>query len=245
MSTTIPPDTLPQGTRGPGTGGPARLVAVFEQPGAADAAWDRLARTGVGPAAVRVGDVIDQRSLLGSEQQEESSEAVVGGPVPMTREQSSGAALGAVAGALVGMIITGPLSLIEVGSVTFSTRLLVALIVGTVFGSTVGAVAGGGLGAKGPADLGPTERGIVLSVADVSDAACLALADGHPARLVVVDGHGDVLATLASDETTGPAVLREQLDRLRHKPQEDPHGEWAVRAPTAAPAPADAPSSRD
>lgn len=140
------------------------VVAVFPSAAAAERAA-AMVTAQVSNASVRVGDDAGHVAALRGEMAEEDARAFAGPSVGLyTREMARGAAWGVGVWTLIGVLFAAPFSLIPFGTMGIAGRLMIVAIIGAVAGGTVGFVAGGGAGAKGPAEPLAAEEGVTMSV---------------------------------------------------------------------------------
>jgi len=180
-----------------------RLIAVFEDNQAAQAAAEAVRRAGAGE--VRVGGDRDNRTALQAEMREEMehTSAGAGNVGPFTKEMTKGLLAGTLVGGLIGGLLGVPAAFVAFGDVSLATRLVITIGVGVAAGATFGFVMGGGLGAKGPVEQLAAERGVTLSVT-TADAAVADILRRHNAlRVDVIEGDQPV-ATVASEDDDGP-----------------------------------------
>lgn len=189
-----------------------RVVASFPDRATAEEAVDSAVREGGDRASVAFDNADDERhSMLGEMQQEmdTSSTGPLTGAIPGTSRRALYAVL-PVATA-VGIVLGLLVALIPIGNWTVAGRLLVYGLVGAVVGSTVGFVAAGGFGARGPARPAASDRGVLVGIsapADLAPAVADAVTQHDPIRVdllsspgvgnVVADGEGT--SALASTE---------------------------------------------
>lgn len=97
------------------------------------------------PARVRINDPRDDRAIAEARQEQDADQVAGALPVGVvTHGQAKGAVLGAILGGIVGALLFLPLALIPITEVSTGTRVVFALIVGALAGSTAGAIFGGG-----------------------------------------------------------------------------------------------------
>jgi hypothetical protein len=180
-----------------------RLIAVFEDEQAAEAAATAVRRAG--GADVQVGGGRNSRTALQAEMREEleHTSAGAGNVGPFTKEMTKGLLVGTLVGGLVGGLLGLPAAFIAFGDVNLATRLLITIGVGVAAGATLGFVMGGGLGAKGPVEQLAAERGVTLSVTTADPTVADVLRRHDPIRVDVVDGDQPV-ATVTSEDDEGP-----------------------------------------
>ncbi|MBW3651224.1 MAG: hypothetical protein KY458_11720 [Actinobacteria bacterium] len=184
---------------------PDQVLGVFRDAHSARAAADAAA--GVTRRPARTDGAGDEVASLKAEMREELDQSVAGaGNVgPFTKEMTKGIAVGTIIGVIVGMALTLPAALIPlVSSVGVGLRLLIAAIVGGAAGATMGFVAGGGFGAKGPAQPLAAERGttVAVDVSSADEAAKVAEAmRGHdPIRIDLTTAEGEPVTVVTTEE---------------------------------------------
>src|SRR4051812_38978594 len=189
---------------------PYRLVAVYESEESAREAAAAARRAGAAPSEVRVDEPLDRVVAMKGEMREELDHTMAGpGVAPHTKETAHGMfALGAL-GAIIGAVVALPFAAIGFGGWPFWERVLVVVIVGAIFGGTIGCVIGGGFGARRPQESLAAERGITVATPAREDFR-RALIEASPVRLDIVDPAGHAFETLATEGDNGiPRTMRE------------------------------------
>jgi hypothetical protein len=207
-----------------------RFVAVYPDREAAARVADRLeGEVGVDRRQVHLDDEADLSVSLYSEMREETGQAWKGGPSGIvTKEQAKGSSLSTVVGALVGAVVLLPVGLVPFDAVPLGARLALAALLGAVAGSTVGFVAGGGLGARGPAVPLAAERGVTLSVDRTDDAVRRQLATADVIRIDLVGPDGATLEVVDTEEQHRDGGVVQQME---DKVAQPPGGDWGSVAP--------------
>ena len=138
----------------------------------------------------------------------------VSGPVP--KEGARTLVFGAVAGAIVGIVVALPFAAIDFGFTT-PARMLILGVVGLIFGSFVGAYIAGMFGPKRPSEPLAAASGCVLALPD-TDSARRALLHAHPSRVDIFGAGGFLIGTLATDDpglSGAPAQVAEHAHEER------------------------------
>lgn len=183
---------------------PGQVLGVFRDRGSAQAAADAAA--GIASRPPRTGQDEDEVASLKAEMREELDNSVVGaGNVgPFTKEMTKGLLVGTILGVVAGFVVTVPLGFVPLGSIGLLPRLLIAAIIGGFAGATMGFVAGGGLGAKGPAQPLAAERGITVSVqvasAEEATEVAEAMREHDPIRIDLTTAEGEPITVVTTEE---------------------------------------------
>lgn len=204
-----------------------KVVAVFSDERTAQAAAEAARREGIDAGAIHIDSALDERSALQAEMREEMEHTTAGaGSVgPFTKEMTKGLGFGTIVGGALGIAVAVPAAFIFFTEEQLVVRLVIAVFVGAVAGGTFGFVAGGGMGAKGPAEQLAAERGTTLSIAGGGQSAVDILQRYQPIRLdVVLDGQP--VDTIATEEAeTGDGAF----DRMRDKVvRGQAEGDWST-----------------
>lgn len=187
---------------------PTEVLATFADERSARDAATALEQAGLGGGAIRVGERGDEITSLQAEQREEMEHTFMGpGNVgPFTKEMMSWMLPAIAVGALIGAALCAPLAWLRLGpgaDIDFGVKLLVVLAVGAVTGSTIGFVAAGGRGARGPAEPLAGEAGVTMSVPAPSREAARDVAEllreRNPIRIDLTTPGGQPFETTASD----------------------------------------------
>lgn len=203
-----------------------KIVAVFSDERAAQAAAEAARRQGVEAGAIHIGSALDERHALQAEMREEMEHTTVGaGNIgPFTKEMTKGLSFGVAVGAVVGVVLALPAAFLFFTEEQLFVRLVIAVFVGAAAGATVGFVAGGGLAAKGPVEQLAAERGTALSIIGGGQAVVDILRRYQPIRLDLVRDDQPV-DTIATEEAR---VDDNALDRLRDNVvRGEPEGDWS------------------
>ncbi len=192
-----------------------KVLGVFEDDAQAEAAARRARAAGAQESAVHVGEGRDELTSVQAEMQEEMSNSFLSpqAAVLVTKEMTKALTLAVPLGALVGAALLVPFAFFLFTEFSLFGRLAVAVFTGGLAGATVGAVAGGGLGAKGPADPLAAERGVTVRVDDRRQEVADALAEEDPIRLDKVSGSGVRLDTVTTEEEQTDDGVVEDVSR--------------------------------
>jgi hypothetical protein len=202
-----------------------RLVAVYPSRREADEVVAQLRRVGLDEQQVRLGDPNDQAAALYGEMREETSQSWPGIPIgPHTKEQAKGATAGVAAGVGFGLVIGILVGLIPWQGVAIGPRLLIGLAVGIVAGTTIGYIVGGGLNARGPAEVGAAQ-GVPVSVSSTDQAALDALTSQHALRIDRVGAGGAPITPVHTEEDDDD---RSEVGRLTDRLRQPPGGDWST-----------------
>lgn len=194
------------------------IVGVYADPTIADGVARRVGDLGIPASSIRIDEAGGRVESMKAEMREEVDNTFVGpGSVgPFTKEMSKGIArqtiVWTVAGAVAGCLLAlfdWPGSDLE-----FTTRLVIAALVGAATGATIGFVWGGARGAmREPSGHNlAAERGVSVAVttpaAKAADVVRI-MRDGQPIRLDLGSLEGDPIATIETDEVRSMATDRD------------------------------------
>jgi hypothetical protein len=209
---------------GPWDERPHVVVAVFPSEATALVVRDDLESHGVSADRIRIEDARDEVSSLRSEMRQELDDSFAGAAIagPYTKEMSKGVVRYAIIGALIGALVLVPLSFIPVAGLAWWVRLLIGLAIGALAGLTCGAMIGGPLAARGPADALAAQRGVTLSVQDSGEAVETIMAGYHPLRVDVVDADLNPIEVVETNEGEQPDTAH---DVARNLDRDDYHRE--------------------
>jgi hypothetical protein len=177
-----------------------QLLAVFDDPDAAQRARTALVDAGVPAEQVHVGDQIDVVSGLRAEMLEELTRSAVvpNAAAVYPKESVRGFGLVSAIGVGIGVLLAFPLAAIDWGS-SYGVRLLVFLLVNAAFGFTIGMVAGASLAAPRPGARAAAVRGTTVRV-ERDDAHLRELLAGlHPIRIDELSRNGGPIDTVVTE----------------------------------------------
>ncbi len=176
-----------------------RVVGVYPDEATAQEAAREAEKAG--GRDVRVGAPEDEVSSLLGEMREETEQAWGGPAVGIyTKEMARSVPGWTAVGAAAGVVVALGLNFLGGGDLQIGARLLIAGLVGTVAGGTMGFLVGGGFfdpRRKASSNLA-AEEGVVVGATEM-DAAVEALAVHRPIREDVVDAEGPV-ATVTTEK---------------------------------------------
>ncbi|HEX2578502.1 MAG TPA: hypothetical protein VHK88_19315 [Aquihabitans sp.] len=206
-----------------------RLVAVYPSRIEADAVARELADAGIDGSLVRVGDKDDEVAAMYGEMREETSQSWKLMPsAVVTKEQAKGSLTVIPICATVGLVLGLLVGLPDYGTtMPLWGRLVLGGGVGALFGTVVGMVIGGGLGARGPAERGAA-NGITVSVARTDDAVRRLLSAHEVVRIDRVSAGGGEIGVVETEEDRDPRGKPEQLRDRLHQPK---GGDWSTMRP--------------
>ena len=176
------------------------LLVVFPDRDHAERAVTALREAGIPEADIRIDAEPDHVAALRAEMHEELTRAwvVPNAGVAYTKESARGLVATVLIGSAVGLVAAFLLAIPDWGS-NYLTRLIIFAIIGVTFGSTIGLVAGPGLGARRPDELAAADRGTILRVSHDSPELRSLLGDLDPIRMDEV-GHDDQpIATVGTE----------------------------------------------
>jgi len=171
------------------------LVATFADGRRAETARSELERSGVEPGHIELEGAANHRGAMRGEVRTEAEEMTGLPAVVMTRSMTVGAVSGAVVGGIIGAILLLPLAFLPVG-LSLPARVVIAVIIGAITGSTAGAVFYGARRAETHEEepVPVAEQGITVAVHsdDVTeiDRAAEVLARLDPERLDRIGADG-------------------------------------------------------
>ena len=201
------------------------VLGVFPDDAQADAAARRARAAGAEESDIHVGEPRDEKISLQAEMQEEAENSFLSpqAAVMATKEMSKALSLAVPLGAVLGAGLLVPFAFFLFTEFSLFGRLAVAVVTGGLAGATVGAVVGGGLGAKGPADPLAAERGVTVRVDDGRPEVAAALADEDPVRLDKLSESGVRIDTVTTeDERSDDGVVQDMSRKLQQE-----EGDWS------------------
>jgi hypothetical protein len=203
-----------------------KLVAVFTDQRAADAAVEAVRRSGVAAASIAVGSSLDERTALQGEMREEMEHTTAGpGNIgPFTKEMSKGLSVGTLIGIVVGVALAVPFAFFTFTDESLVIRLIIAASVGAAAGATVGFVGGGGFAAKSPNEELAAERGVTISITDPPESVVGVLERFDPIRIDIVRGAQPVDTAATEEDETGDGAM----GRLRSRIVDGGEGDWTA-----------------
>lgn len=203
-----------------------KLVAVFTDQRAADAAVEALRGSGVADSAIEVGAALDERTALQAEMREEMEHTTAGpGNIgPFTKEMSKGLSVGTVIGIVVGVALVLPVAFFTFTDESLAIRLIIAASVGAAAGATVGFVGGGGFAAKSPNEELAAERGVTVSVTSPPESAVEVMQRFDPIRVDIVRGTQPVDTAATEEDDIGDGAM----GRLRSRIVDGGEGDWTA-----------------
>ena len=202
------------------------MLGVFEDDEQAEAAARRARAAGVEESAIHVGEARDEITSLQAEMQDEAENSFLSpqAAVLATKEMSKALSLAVPLGAVIGAGLMVPLAFFVFTDFSLFGRVAVALFTGGLAGATVGAVAGGGLGARGPANPLAAERGVTVRVDDGRQEVADALAQEDPVRLDKLSQSGVRLDTVTTEEDrTDDGVVQDVSRKVQQG-----EGDWSA-----------------
>ena len=202
------------------------MLGVFEDDEQAEAAARRARAAGVEESAIHVGEARDEITSLQAEMQDEAENSFLSpqAAVLATKEMSKALSLAVPLGAVIGAGLMVPLAFFVFTDFSLFGRVTVALFTGGLAGATVGAVAGGGLGARGPANPLAAERGVTVRVDDGRQEVADALAQEDPVRLDKLSQSGVRLDTVTTEEDrTDDGVVQDVSRKVQQG-----EGDWSA-----------------
>lgn len=201
------------------------VLGVFQDDAQAEAAARRARAAGVDESAIHVGEGRDETTSVRAEMQEEMENSFLSpqAAVLVTKEMTKALTLAVPLGATIGAALLVPFAFFLFTEFSLLGRLAVAILTGGLAGATVGAVAGGGLGAKGPANPLAAERGVTVRVDDGRQEVADALAQEDPLRLDRVSDSGVRRDTVTTqEERTDDGVVQDVSRKLQQE-----EGDWS------------------
>lgn len=192
-----------------------RYLGVYDSRDLADRALARARSADQTIVDVRVDDAEDRRlALYGDMQQEAGRSAPMVSSAVTTPHQMKGAMTGVLVATPIGAVVGALVGLFPIVDLPLIYRMLIGAIAIGAAASTVGFVAGGGLGGDGPAEPNTTDRGVVLGLTSADDRIRAALFDGSTRVWRVDPGSAQVrrLHDEGAPAETAPP-LAEHLDQ--------------------------------
>ena len=188
---------------------PTDVLATYRDDGAARQAADLVRSRGLaGGDAIHLGERAAEITSLQAEQREEMQHTFVGpGNVgPFTKEMTKSMLPAILGGSVIGAIVCLPLAWLRLGpavELDFGLKVLIVVALGITTGATIGFVAGGGLGAKGPSEPLAAERGVTMSISAASRDEAERIADAlrttDPIRVDLATADGQPIATVTTE----------------------------------------------
>lgn len=214
-----------------------QLLAVFDDDQTASRARTAVLDAGIPPERVHVGEAPDVVSGLRAEMLEELTRSATQPQAAAIypKESARGFALVGGIGCVVGAALGAALATIDWGS-TFGVRLVVFVLVGIAFGSTIGMVAGASLAAPRPGTEPAATRGVVVRVEADDERLRDLLAGFHPIRMDELSANGGPIDTVVTEgrddwtETVTDVVANADSDDYSPQPESD-----AIRAENTSP----------
>jgi hypothetical protein len=183
----------------------AALIAVYPDRDTAETVVRELREHHQVPEAeIHLGEPPDQRRSVEAEMEAEFAEswADIGHGVT-TAEMTRGAVIFGFVGGAVGLVLGLPIGyFLYDDSVSSLTRLAVGALIGILFGSTVGALVGGGMAVDTKTEGLAGERGVVVRIDDAPPELEPLLERYEPIRIDRID-EGQRVATPATEGPSG------------------------------------------
>lgn len=202
---------------------PTQLLGVYRDRATAEAVLAEIRRRVAGDG--RIGAAQDYLAALNAETRQEIDESLLGAQAGfiVTKEQTKSLAVALPAAIAVGAVIGALCGLIPFGGLGLVARVLVGAAIGAVGGATVGFIVGGGLGVRGPEEAEAAERGVTVRAWPDRPEVRDVMVNRAPIRLDVLDRAGRAIETITTEEQQTDDGAVQRVERRLTQP---PGGDW-------------------